>query len=127
MAGGQKWSPGYGGREGFLPFCIFVIREKRNFYGYFYGWSVPKTWSICFTNSPLPVSLGLQNHNPSGLEKQCQAVLKALLALLCLIPTAGQLALLPLTLPLCSSTCLGATLWPGVPQPPAARPPSALP
>lgn len=48
-----------GAREGFLPFCIFVIREKRNFYGYFYGWSVPRTWSICFTNSPLPASLGL--------------------------------------------------------------------
>lgn len=45
--------------EGFLPFCIFVIREKRNFYGYFYGWSVPRTWSICFTNSPLPASLGV--------------------------------------------------------------------
>lgn len=77
--------------------------------------------------APCQLPWGYQNHNPSGLEEQCQAVLKALLALLCPIPTAGQLALLPPTLPLCSSTCLGATLPPGVPQPPAARPPSALP
>lgn len=58
VAGGQKWSLGYGGREGFLSFCIFVIREKTNFYGYFYGWYVPRTWSIYFTNSPLPVPWG---------------------------------------------------------------------
>lgn len=53
----------------------------------------PGPGAFVFTNSPLPVSLGLLEHNPSGLEKQCQAVPKALLALRP-ISTAGQMALL---------------------------------
>lgn len=32
---------GGAGKGFFIHFCIFVIREKRNFYGYFYGSSVP--------------------------------------------------------------------------------------
>lgn len=111
-----------GAKEGFLFFCIFVIREKRNFYGYFSGWSVPRTWSICFTNSPFPVSFGLLKPQTSGLEKQCQAIFKALLALLCSHPHCGAVgSVSPPTLPLRSSKRLSATFLPGVPQFPAAR------
>lgn len=75
--------------------------------------------------APSQFPWGYKNHDPSGLEKQCQAVLKALLAVLCPIPPVGQLALLPSLPSHCSSKlCLCP---PGVPQPPAARPPSALP
>lgn len=39
--------------KGFIHFCIFVIREKRNFYGYFYGSSVPiAVMLILFSSCP---------------------------------------------------------------------------
>lgn len=43
----------HGCGKGFIHFCIFVIREKRNFYGYFYGSSVPiAVMLILFSSCP---------------------------------------------------------------------------
>jgi len=55
-----------GGEEGFLPFCIFVIREKRNFYGYFCGWSVPRTWGVCLPTALLWLPWGARDYRTGG-------------------------------------------------------------
>lgn len=100
---GMETEPGtWGAGEGFLPFCIFVIREKRNFYGYFYGWSVPRTWSICFTKSPLPASLG-GTTVPVDWGGSARQPLR--LRQHRFLPSP-LLAPLPLALPPCSSTCV---------------------
>lgn len=122
------------GQGGFSILLYLCNQREDKFLWLFLRMVCSQDLEHLFQQQPLASSLGLLEHNPSGLEKQCQAVLKALLALLCPIPPAGQLAPLPpcpptvqlraLSLPAwCpSAPCSQASLCPVVAPPRGAAP-----
>lgn len=104
-AGGWKQSPGCGSRGGFSTFLYLCNQREEKFLWLFLRMVCSQDLEHLFHQQPFAsFAGGTRDHNPRGLERQCQAALMALPAPLCPIPIVGQLVPLPLALPPCSST-----------------------